>query len=97
MAKDNQSWGWLAKLPVALVLAVASVIVFGGKLDWDRKLLTKQVSVLEAKQNAHVERITTMTEKFKGIDRRLERMEENQDRILDLMLKAAADNEGKRR
>lgn len=89
MAKDNQSWGWLAKLPVALLLAVVSIIVFGGKLDWDRKLLTKQVSALEARQNAHVEKITTMTEKLKGIDQRLERMEKNQDRILDLMLKAS--------
>ena len=88
MPKESTSIGFLSKIPIAVLLAIVSVIVFAGKVDSDRKRLNVQVAALESKQETHLEKITTLAEKVKSIDQRLERMETVQDRILDLLLKS---------
>lgn len=88
MPKESTSLGFFSKIPIALLLAVVSVIVFAGKVDSDRKRLNIQVAALESKQDTHAEKITTLAEKFKSIDQRLKRMETVQDRILDLLLES---------
>ncbi|MBW2062656.1 MAG: hypothetical protein JRI95_13995 [Deltaproteobacteria bacterium] len=86
MSEDVSPWAWATKIPFALMLAVLSAVIFFAQLDSDRRHLAAQVMKMEAKQTAHVEEITKLTEQMKGIDRRLERMEQTQDKILGLLM-----------
>jgi len=50
MAEETSAWTWAARIPVALILAILSAIVFFVQLDTDRKHLAAKVIKIEAKQ-----------------------------------------------
>ncbi|MBW1709938.1 MAG: hypothetical protein JRJ73_08670, partial [Deltaproteobacteria bacterium] len=62
MAEETSAWTWAARIPVALILAILSAIVFFVQLDTDRKHLAAKVIKIEAKQAFHVEEITKFGE-----------------------------------
>ncbi len=86
MADNKSGLDWVAKIPVALILAVLSAIVFFVQLDFERKNLAAEVVNIKLKQTAHVEEIVKLNEQVKGIDLRLARIERSQDKILDLLM-----------
>jgi len=86
MANETSTWTWASRIPITLIVAFLSAVIFFVQLDFDRKRLATQVMKIEAKQSAHVEEIVKLNEQIRGIDLRLTRIEQSQDKILDLLM-----------